>query len=117
MKMENDSNEMNVEDDSNETDMDIDLHYTEAVKNDKDGHSIPIAENIEEKHFSDTEVAGDQGKDEESLEVFIEVEDDTRKAPDGGWGWMIVLGIMLIRTIVGKISVLFLHWFYTLYNC
>ncbi|XP_060558521.1 monocarboxylate transporter 12-like [Ruditapes philippinarum] len=48
-----------------------------------------------------TEDVADIRKEEECLEVLIEVNDDTTKAPDGGWGWMIVLGILLIRTIVG----------------
>ena len=58
----------------------------------------------------DTELS-DQSENQERLEDLSEVEIDKTKAPDGGWGWIIVLAIMMIRTIVGKV-IFFHHIFF-----
>ena len=35
---------------------------------------------------------------EETSETVIEES----KAPDGGWGWLIILGCLIVRMIIGK---------------
>ena len=40
----------------------------------------------------------DLDNDKEVSETVIEES----KAPDGGWGWLIILGCLIVRMIVGK---------------
>ena len=51
----------------------------------------------------DTELTDYHGKGQGRLEDLPGEEIDKTKAPDGGWGWIIVFGVMMIRTIVGKV--------------
>lgn len=36
------------------------------------------------------------------VDVIIERNDVSKKYPEGGWGWMIVFGCLLLRTIIGN---------------
>lgn len=38
----------------------------------------------------------------ENKQITIETDISKQKAPDGGWGWFVVLGSLLLRIIVGK---------------
>lgn len=37
-------------------------------------------------------------------DVIIEDNDDSKKYTEGGWGWMIVFGCLLLRTIIGNLE-------------
>ena len=40
---------------------------------------------------------------EEPVVVIEEAGDSAEKAPDGGWGWWIVLGSLIMHMLMGKI--------------
>ncbi|KAL4221325.1 hypothetical protein ACF0H5_019586 [Mactra antiquata] len=41
--------------------------------------------------------------DDDADNVVVETE-DKRSVPDGGWGWMIVIGCLLLRTVIGGVA-------------
>lgn len=57
-------------------------------------------------------VTGDrvkQSDDNNKTEEPIKCELDVWKAPDGDWGWFIVLGSFLVHVISGKMNVIFIN--------
>ena len=51
--------------------------------------------------FDDQLEDTDNHGDLQDTDIIVETEN---RAPDGGWGWLIVLGTLFLRTIIGTIT-------------
>lgn len=47
--------------------------------------------------------------EEEAQEESITIEQQSMHAPDGGWGWCIVLGSSIVHALIGRIFFILLH--------
>ncbi|KAJ8300055.1 hypothetical protein KUTeg_021574, partial [Tegillarca granosa] len=59
-----------------------------------------IGRNIDDRNIEDI---SDVSQPEEE-QVAIETDEEEKKAPDGGWGWFVVLGLVLSLCITGGIQ-------------
>lgn len=57
-------------------------------------------DNNDVNECANSEASTDKGQDSGVVEVEKEIDIDV--APDGGWGWFIVVGALLLRTVIGN---------------
>ena len=53
-------------------------------------------------HVTDNVGTETYGKDLPEPVIVIDEDDCVEKAPDGGWGWLIVVGSVLMHCLMGK---------------
>lgn len=67
---------------------------------DTNGNFSDNEENNGVNECANSEASTDKGQ--ESCGGEAEKEIDIDAAPDGGWGWLIVVGALLLRTVIGS---------------